>query len=173
MSEINLSDIDPEERKTQLLQETEAAKRQAQQKQAELLEAVKQEKEITHDKTEWVDIGDARFEVRCEMPGEVMDTLETMNPDDPQSGPSMHEVVDSVKQMVKMIQYGDMTMATESEISAFFDMYYQEHGTTVLEVAMKRLLKPALNNQQEMVDQSFQGQQSRTPDGFRDGGRSK
>jgi hypothetical protein len=170
MSEL---DIDPEEEREELIQETEHAKRQAEQKQAEILDAVKQEEEITHDQTEWVELGEAEFEVKCEMPGEVTDTLENIDPDNPQNGPSMREVVDAVKHMVVMVRSGDLTMQTDSEISGFFDHYYDEHGTTVLQAAMTKLLEPALESQQGMVDQSFQGQRHGSNDGFRDGRRPK
>jgi len=158
--ELNEPDIDPEEQEQKLIQEAEQAKRQEQQKQAEVLEAIKQDEEITHDKTEWVELGEAEFKVKVDPPGEVTDTLEALQSQDPDERPSLREVVDSVTLMVEVIRYADVSMTTQSEINGFFDMYYDEHGPKVLESAMKRLLKPAIDGMEQMVPESFQGERS-------------
>jgi hypothetical protein len=156
--ELNEPDIDPEAQEQKLIQEAEQAKRQEEQKQAEILEAIKQDEEIVHGETEWVKVGDAEFKVMCDPPGEVTDTLEALENPDPDKQPTLREVVKAVGKIVEVIQYGDVSMTTRSEIDGFFEMYYEEHGPKVLHTAMSRLLEPALNGMEQMVPNSFQGQ---------------
>lgn len=157
MSEINLGDIDPEERKTQLLQETEAAKRQHEQEQAELLEAVKNDKELEHDSYEWVELGDAEIKVKSWLPGSVVNTLEQYAEAEQEgSVPPVSDIVGAAITQTEVIRSGDVSWSTDTQIQAFWESYYAEHGDTVLEVAVERILNPALDKRQ-----------GRVPDGFR------
>jgi len=157
MTDPDLSHIDPEAKKAELEQDAEHAKRQAQQKFAELMSAVENDEEIQHDETDFVEVGDARFEVRCEMSGRAMDIMERFANDRKQS-PSLKDVVDAAKEQTVLIQSGDTILSQDSEISGFYDMYYEEHGNNVLRVAMDRIFTPALESRQEKVPDSFQGE---------------
>ena len=157
MTDPDLSHINPDAKKAELEQEAEHAKRQEQQKFAELMSAVENDEEITHDETEFVEVGDARFEVRCEMSGRAMDIMERFANERKQS-PSLKDVVDAAKDQTMMIQTGDIVLSQDSEISSFYDMYYEEHGNNVLTVAMDRIFSPALESRTEKVPDSFQGE---------------
>ena len=69
-------DIDPDQKREELIKGAEEAEREAKAEQAEILNAVKNDEELTHDSYEWVQVGDAEFKVSTTLPGKVIDILQ-------------------------------------------------------------------------------------------------
>jgi hypothetical protein len=150
-------DIDPDKRREELIEETEAAKRQHEQELTELTQAVKNDEELEHDQYDWVEVGDVEMKVKAWLPGDTMDTLEEYSEaDESGSMPPISDIVDIAISQTEVIRSGDVSWSKQSQIQAFWEKYYEEQGDTVLEVALNRVLDPALDKRQ-----------GRVPDGFR------
>src|SRR6056297_64191 len=168
MTEPDLSHIDPDEKAQELEQDAEHAKRQAQQEEAELLAAVENEEEFEHETYRWVEIGDVEFKVREWMAGEVIDAItEYVNADTEAEIPDFERMLNAAKIQTEVIRTGDVSWSTDAKIDAFWDSYYQKHGSTVLDNAFEIIFDPAINQMGGRVPDSFPGEQS--GDGFRDG----
>jgi len=164
--ELNEPDIDPEAQEQKLIQEAEQAKRQHEQEKGELLEAVKNEEEFTHESYEWVELGDVELKVKSWIPGDSMDAINKFAQAD-QSGeiPNFKELIEAAKELTEVVRTHDVTWETQALIDDFWDSYYAEHGSNVIYAAAERVYKPALENMEQRAPQSFPGDENR--DGFR------
>jgi len=155
MQDLN---IDPEKKRDELIADTKQAEKEAKQEQTAILEAVKNDEELTHDATEWVEIGDAEFKVKTTLAGDVVDILQAFDSDDM---PPMNTIVDAAIQQTESIRT-DATVISDAEtIETFWRGYYDEHGTAAIDAIANRIMSPALEQAQEGVPQSFQGQRRR------------
>jgi len=156
--ELNEPDIDPEAQEQKLIQEAEQAKRQHEQEKGELLEAVKNEEEFTHESYEWVELGDVELKVKSWIPGESMDAINKFAQAD-QSGeiPNFKELIEAAKELTEVVRTADVTWETQALVDDFWDSYYAEHGSNVIYAAAERVYKPALENMEQRAPQSFQG----------------
>jgi len=156
--ELNEPDIDPEAQEQKLIQEAEHAKRQHEQEKGELLEAVKNEEEFTHESYEWVELGDVELKVKSWIPGDSMDAINNFAQAD-QSGqiPDFSELIEAAKELTEVVRTADVTWETQALIDDFWDSYYAEHGSNVIYAAAERVYKPALENMEQRAPQSFQG----------------
>jgi hypothetical protein len=155
MQDLN---IDPAQKRDELIADTKEAEKQAKQEQAAILEAVKNDEELTHDSTEWVAIGDAEFKVKTTLAGDVVDILQAFDSDDM---PPMNKIVDAAITQTESIRT-DATVITDTDtIAAFWRGYYDKHGTAAIDAIANRIMNPALEQAQEGVPQSFQGHGSR------------
>jgi len=152
-------DIDPEAKREELIEDAEQAKAERDQQYADLINAVQNDEELTHGGSEWVELGDAGFEVRTEMRGDVLDVLEQFNADDPSEQPSLRELIDAAKKQTVAIRFEDIYLQDSNEIGAFFDEYYNAHGAKVVEAAIDRIFDPALESMDQMTPKSFQSEQ--------------
>ncbi len=156
--DLNEPDIaDPDARREQLIDDAKQAKREHDAEQAELLDAVKNDKEFVHDGHEWVEVGDVEFRVRTDLPGDVIDTLQTFSAGDDEL-PDMRPLVNVATRMTDVIRTEGTMWETEAKIREFWQAYYHEHGDIVLEVVSDRILSPALDKRQNGVSQTFQGE---------------
>jgi hypothetical protein len=168
MTDPDLSHIDPDAKKAELEQDAEHAKRQAKQEEAELLAAVENEEEFEHESYRWVEIGDVEFKVREWMAGEVIDAItQYVEADTEADIPDFTRMLNAAKIQTEVIRTGDVSWSTDAKIDAFWDSYYQKHGSTVLDNAFEIIFNPAINQMGGRVPDSFPGEQS--GDGFRDG----
>lgn len=159
--------VDPVEKREELISDTEAAKRQAEQEQAELLEALEAEEEFEHRSYEWVEIGDVELKVKTWLPGDVNDTIQAYAEAE-QSGdvPDFEPMIEAAKTQTEVVRTADVSWSTDAKISKFWDMYYSEHGSNVLLTVFDRVFDPAIDGIENKLPQSFQGQDG---GGFRDG----
>ncbi len=152
-----IPDIDPEAKREELIADAEEAKAEQEQQYADLISAVENGEEFTHGETVWVDVGDAEFEVRTDMRGDVLDVFERFRrADAPSEQPSLREVVDAAKKQTVAIRSEDIYLQDDADISGFFDEYYDVHGTKVIQTTLSRLFEPA---SEEMTPKSFQSEQ--------------
>lgn len=149
MQDLN---IDPEAKRKELIEETTKAEAEAHAEQAAILEAVKNDEELTHDATEWVEIGDAEFKVKTTLAGDVVDTLQAFNNEDM---PPMNRIVDAAITQTESIHTDGATITDTETIAAFWRGYYDEHGTAAIDAIANRIMSPALEQAQEGVPQSF------------------
>jgi len=162
--DLNEPDIaDPDARREQLIDDAKQAKREHQAEQNEILEAVKQDEELSHDGHEWVEIGEAEFRVKTELPGDVLDILEGYaDAEQNDKAPEIRPLIDAAKHMTDVIRTEGTTFETQAKINSFWDYYYQEHGSSVIQTAGERILGPALERQEQRVDTSFPGDRRRS-----------
>jgi hypothetical protein len=151
MQDLN---IDPEKKRDELIADTKEAEKQAKQEQAAILEAVKNDEELSHDATEWVEIGDAEFKVKTTLAGDVVDTLQAFDSDDM---PPMNKLVEAAITQTESIRTDETVITDADTIEAFWHGYYDEHGTSAIDAIANRIMSPALEQAQEGVPQSFQG----------------
>jgi hypothetical protein len=168
MDNMDLSepDVDPEAQEEKLIKEAEQAKRQHQQEKGELLEAVKNEEEFTHESYEWVELGDVELKVKSWIPGESMDAINKFAQAD-QSGeiPNFSELIEAAKELTEVVRTANVNWQTQAKVNDFWDSYYNEHGSNVIYAAAERVYQPALENMEQRAPESFPGEQNR--DGFR------
>jgi len=153
MQDLN---IDPEKKRDELIADTKQAENEAKQEQAAILEAVKNDEELTHESTEWVEIGDAEFKVKTTLAGDTLDIVEGFTADEL---PPMSSLVEAAALQTDSIRAGDSLVTEETDIQAFWEAYYNEYGEAAIEAIQARILSPAMEN--KGVPQSFQGEQRR------------
>ena len=149
-------DIDPEAKREELIEDAEEAKAKQEQEFAAVLDAVREGEEFVQDETEWVEIGEAEFEVQTDLPGETLDLIQSLD-DDVEDMP-IRELLDRAADQVETIRAGDQILHRQADIDAFFDYYYRERGLEVLAVAATRLFEPAINRTEQRVPKSFRGE---------------
>jgi hypothetical protein len=160
MEDISL-DVDPDAKREELIEDAEKAKKEHEAEQAELLNAVKEDEELSHDGFEWVEIGEAEFRVSTELSGRVIDILQAFDASDEEDLPPIKHIVEAAIIQTDVIRTEGTTWETEPKISEFWETYYNVHGSTVLETVSERILEPALEEQQERVPSSFPREQRR------------
>lgn len=150
MQDLN---IDVDKKRDELIEQTKEAEQQAKAEQAAILEAVKNDEELTHDATEWVEIGDAEFKVKTTLAGDTLDIVEGFTADEL---PPMSSLVEAAVLQTDSIRAGESLVTDDTDIKAFWEAYYNEYGEAAIEAIQARILSPAMEN--KGVDQSFQGE---------------
>ena len=162
-------DFDPEKRREQLIRETEDAKRQAEQEKQELLQAVENEEEFEHRTYEWVELGDVEMKVKAWFGGDGIDVIKRFGQAEQEGQiPEFRDLIEVAKTQTEVVRTADISWSTDAKINEFWDMYYQEHGSNTLYVALERVFTPALENMEGRVPDSFQSKNESRP-GFRPG----
>lgn len=149
-------DIDPDQKRKELIEETKQAEKEATAEQAAILEAVKNDEELSHNATKWVEIGDAEFKVKTTLSGDTLDIVESFTEDDL---PPMSSLVDAAAKQTDSIRVDDELVTDENNIMAFWEVYYDEYGEAAIEAIQARILAPAMDTNE--VNQSFQGERNR------------
>lgn len=151
-------DIDPESKREELIKGAEEAEREAKAEQAEILNAVKNDEELTHESYEWVQVGDAEFKVSTTLPGKVIDILQAFDGEDM---PPMENIIEAAIIQTESIRTDNTVVSDTDSIADFWSAYYEEYGSKTINVVANRILNPAIEETQEGVPKSFRGQQRR------------
>lgn len=166
---MSLDNINPDERREELVQETEQAEEEAKQKQAAILESIKQGEEYQQSETEWVELGQARFKVETDIPGSINDVFDYYDHPEPEKRTRTRDLIHAMPDLVIAIDDPKEGLIRDDEIIvAVLMSMYQEYGTGMVEKVLEPLLEPAGENLEQRVDPSFRQKRSGTPDGFRD-----
>lgn len=149
-------DIDPEERRDELIRETKKAEQEQTEKFANLIESVEKGEEYTPTETAYVDVGELTFEVETEIPGTVQDAMDYHDHPDPEQRTRTRDLVESLPDMIVGIDDPQEGRINGADIREFLVAYYDARGTKMLSEVIEPILEPAGENLNQRV-----------PDGFR------
>lgn len=148
--QVDNLDIDPEQKRDELISDAQDAAGEAKAEQQAILEAVKNDEEVSHDTTEWVEVGDAEFKVRTTLSGRVLDILQAFEGDEM---PPMDNIVEAAILQTEKIRTEDSVVTDPDTIESFWQSYYDEYGAATIDVVSERIIAPGVDN--HGVDQSF------------------
>ena len=154
--EVDDLDIDPEERRDELIRETKKAEQEQNEKFANLIESVEKGEEYSPTETAYVDVGELTFEVETEIPGTVQDAMDYHDHPDPEKRTRTRDLVESLPDMIVGIDDPQEGRIDGSDVREFLVAYYDARGTKMLSEVIEPILEPAGDNLNQRV-----------PDGFR------
>ena len=153
--DINQPDVDPDAHREQLIADADKAQAEADQEKQALLDAVKNDEEFAHGKTEWIELGDVELKVKAYFPGDTVDTVQNFSEIDDGEVPNFSELIVALADVTEVIRKEGVTWEGDDKITEFWQAYYDEHGTNVILIATERVFGPAIDTMEAQAPQSF------------------